>query len=135
MIKTGTCDGCQAGADTDVYLPDGRLLELCDSHAKRHQSALRRQGALMIGHSLVEAPATAMPYEGIAFEREFRRLARSAASRSAAPRNDLRTTPSAFLHSSEQVRVQVLGSVWRRAWLRLSGQTSRHRQPGLDGSR
>lgn len=134
MIKTGTCDGCRAGADTDVYLQDGRLLELCDSHARRHQSALRRAGALVIGHTLVEEPAPGTPYEGIAFEREFRRLARSASSRSGTASVEGRPTPAAFLRSSEQVRVQTLGNFWRRAWLRLSGQTSR-REPGIGSTR
>jgi hypothetical protein len=81
MTKTGICDRCTAEADADVYLTDGRLLELCDSHALRHLSALQRQGALVIGRLLVGEPAPANPYEGIAFEREFRRLSLAATDR------------------------------------------------------
>jgi hypothetical protein len=47
--RTGGCDGCRARAEVDVYLPGGRLLELCGPHGRRHQSALRAQGALVVG--------------------------------------------------------------------------------------
>jgi hypothetical protein len=127
MAKTGTCDGCRSGAEADVYLHDGRLLELCDRHARRHQSALRSQGALVIGHLLLAPLPSAAPYEGVAFEREFNRLALSATDRT--PR---RETASAFLHSSERARVDPLGSVWARARTRLSSLVSRRRPPATD---
>jgi hypothetical protein len=122
MTKTGTCDGCSSGAEADVYLRDGRLLELCDRHTRWHQAALRRQGALVIGHLLLVPLPSAAPYEGVAFEREFSRLALSATDR--LPR---RQTASAFLPSSERDRVGAVVSIWARARTRLSGLASRHR--------
>jgi hypothetical protein len=123
MTRTGTCDGCQAGADTDVYLPDGRLLQLCERHARRHESALQREGALVIGPLLVGQAPSATPYEGVAFEREFRRLALAATDRT--PK---RPIGSAFLRPPEQqVRVGSVTSGWLHTWTRWWRLASRPR--------
>jgi hypothetical protein len=128
MTKTGTCDGCRAGADTDVYLQDGRLLELCDRHARRHQSALQREGALVIGRLLAGQAPAATPYEGVAFEREFRRLALAATDRTSK-----RLTASAFLRPPEQQdKVESVTSGWLRTWTRWWGRVSRPRPPAND---
>ncbi|MDX6245841.1 MAG: hypothetical protein QOE76_3564 [Frankiales bacterium] len=119
MTRTGGCDGCRARAEVDVYLPGGRLLELCGPHGRRHQSALRAQGALVVGRFRVVQLPSRGPYEGADVEREFRRLAVSAELRTRP-----RLNPTDFLHSSEQVRVHALRRLFGDAWQRLAGRPS-----------
>lgn len=44
------CDGCSSNADATVYLRDGRLLDLCDRHARQYEATLLGQGAVLVAN-------------------------------------------------------------------------------------
>lgn len=57
----GCCDGCSAPSVASIYLADGRLLELCGNHGRRHQSVLLDRGALIIGDLRFDRSPAAQP--------------------------------------------------------------------------